>query len=110
MSRQNASNTRTARKQPTRRLLLFIAEGEPNSLIACENLQRICDAETDLEIEVRWINVFEDHHPALAHGVLLTPCLIMEEPPPRVMVVGTLDDTGKVRAALRLKMGAMQDA
>jgi len=46
--------------------------------------------------------VLEDFQMALENNVLVTPCLILASPLPKVTVFGNLSDTEKVIAALRL--------
>ncbi len=85
-----------------RRMILFIAEGEPNSLIAQENIKKICDAHSKYECHMQLINVLEDYLTAQEHNVLVTPCLVLLYPSPRVSIAGTLKDSTKVCAALRM--------
>lgn len=91
--------------QLIRRVILFLADGEPNSIAALKNFDKICAAAPGYEFQIQRVNVLENYQAALEHNVLVTPCLIMTDPPPRVMVVGTLKDTDRVRAALRLGSG-----
>lgn len=85
-----------------RRMILFIAEGEPNSLIAHENIKKICDAHSNYECHIQLVNVLEDYLIAQEHNVLVTPCLVLLYPSPRVSIAGTLKDSAKVCAALRI--------
>jgi circadian clock protein KaiB len=87
---------------PKRRLMLFIAGDGPNSAAAQENLQRICKAEPNYCLELQVVDVLKDYRAAQQYGVLVTPCLILVEPAPRAVVLGTLKDTENVRVALRL--------
>jgi circadian clock protein KaiB len=84
-------------------LILFVAGNEPNSVLARQNLEDFCSTELGDHYELQVMNVFEDHRSALAHRVLVTPCLVMLEPQPTVMVAGTLQDKEKLRLALRIK-------
>lgn len=84
------------------RLLLFVAGQEPNSILARRNLEAFCLAELKDGYQLQVVDVFEDHKLALKHRVLVTPCLVTLAPLPSVMIAGTLQDTEKVRAALRL--------
>ncbi len=102
MSDTPAMNSGASEARRIRRLMLFVADGEANSLAARKNLQKICDAEPNCHFELQVVNVFDDYQTALKHRVLVTPCLILLEPLPRVMVAGTLNDVDKIRIALRL--------
>jgi hypothetical protein len=89
----------------TYRLLLFVAGDEPNSRLAKENLAQLRDSIPEDRCAVEIIDVLEDYRPALEHNVLVTPCLLLLGPAPVVRIVGTLNDTRRVRAALRLPNG-----
>lgn len=99
------SDTAAQRGGCVRRLMLFVAGQEPNSRAARENLRKIFAAEPGCASEVQVVNVFEDHRAALEYGVLVTPCLLVLGVEPRVMIVGTLQETQKVRGALLAAKG-----
>lgn len=102
MSGPPASSRNDEPSRITHHLLLFVAGREPNSLEAYENLLEICNAELRGRYELEVIDVFVDHERALEHGVLVAPCLVVLEPPPVVMIAGTLSNAARVRAALGL--------
>lgn len=103
MSEAKESGRVAADGRPVYRLLLFIADGEPNSTLARVNLERIQAAAPFYRLDTEVINVFDNYEAAIEHGVIVTPCLIMLDPPPRVLLAGTLHDHEKVRAALRMR-------
>jgi circadian clock protein KaiB len=88
-----------------RRLILFVAGDEPNSIAALDNLRQLCASAPQYAFDLNVINVLEQYEAALKHQVLVTPCLVLVEPQPSVVVVGTLKDHSRVRAALRLPPG-----
>lgn len=88
--------------QITHRFLLFTAGSGHNSILARQNIEALCEVEFGEQYELQVINVFEDHGLALEYRILVTPCLVMVEPKPAVMVAGTLQDLEQVRVALRL--------
>jgi hypothetical protein len=49
-----------------------------------------------------FIDVLEDFQTALENNVLVTPCLILDSPPPKVTIFGNLSNTERVLSALRL--------
>lgn len=87
---------------PWYRFILFVADGEPNSSLARENLRKICDEELQERYDLEVVDVLEDAGPALEHGVVVTPALLVLEPKPKVIIAGTFRDQQKVRMALRL--------
>ncbi len=85
-------------------LKLFLADGEPNSLAAQQNLAKLMRMKLDCEIIVECVDVLKDYRSALEHRVLVTPCLVLLDPPPQVMIAGTLKDLDKVLTALRVRV------
>lgn len=84
------------------RFVLFVADGEPNSVIARQNFERIRNEELGGDVELTVVDVLSDADLALQHGIVVTPALLVLEPAPKVIVAGTLRDRAKVRIALRL--------
>lgn len=83
-------------------LRLFMAGDEPNSRQARENLERLQETHLKRPHKKEFVDVLEDFQAALENNVLVTPCLILASPLPRVTVYGNLSDTERVLAALRL--------
>lgn len=83
-------------------LRLFTADNEPNSRQARENLERLQHNHLKMPHEKEIFDVLDDFQTALENNVLVTPCLILVSPLPKVTIFGNLSDTEKVLAALRL--------
>jgi len=83
-------------------LRLFMADDEPNSKQARENLRRLQETHLKMPHKKEIVDVLEDFQTALENNVLVTPCLILVSPQPKVTVFGNLNDTKRVVAALRL--------
>jgi len=83
-------------------LRLFTADDEPNSKQARENLERLQQTYLKRPHKKEFVDVLEDFQAALENNVLVTPCLILDSPQPKVTIFGNLSDTEKVLAALRL--------
>jgi circadian clock protein KaiB len=83
-------------------LRLFVAGNEPNSKQAWENLERLQETHLKMPHKKEIVDVLEDFQTALENNVLVTPCLILDSPQPRVTIFGNLSDTERVLAALRL--------
>jgi len=83
-------------------LRLFMADNEPNSKQALENLKQLQETHLKMAHKKEIVDVLEDFQTALENNVLVTPCLILASPLPRVTIFGNLSNTEKVLAALRL--------
>lgn len=86
-------------------LRLFIADNEPNSKQARENLEHLQVTHLKGPCKKEFIDVLRDFQTALENNVLITPCLILVSPTPKATVFGNLSDTKRVVAALRLTAG-----
>jgi circadian clock protein KaiB len=74
----------------------------PNSKQALANLRRLCQEHLNGRCTIETVDVVKDYEAAVRDNILVTPALILIAPPPRVMVLGNLNDLQKVLAALRL--------
>ena len=84
------------------RLRLFVANSEPNSVNARKVLLRLCNTYLKDHHELQIVDVYEDYNSAIEHGIMAVPALIIESPPPRRTIVGSLTDEEKVLSALGL--------
>lgn len=84
-------------------LKLFVADGEQNSRLARENIERICNKYLKDHFQVEEVDVLNDFTSALKDRVFVTPALILIAPEPRVTIVGNLDNEERVIFALRLR-------
>ncbi len=82
------------------RLRLFVAGDEPNSRMARQTLSRVCKERLKGSCEIIQVDVLQDYEAALRHGVVVVPTLIIEEPPPQRVIVGSLSDEARLLAAL----------
>ena len=92
-----------------RKVMLFVAGNEPNSVAAAANLRRLRESTQGCEIDFEIVDVLVHHPLALQRRVLVKPCLILVDPQPEVMIVGSLTDLDKLRLALRLPAEAHPD-
>ena|SRR5689334_8924519 len=81
---------------------LFVAGDEPNSSQATGNLARLCEERIKGRYKIETVDVLKDPSTAYENKVLVTPTLILIKPLPKVTVLGNLNDTKQVLAALRL--------
>ena len=86
----------------TFRFQLFVAGNEAKSVLARENLRRLCEEHLPGRHEITVIDVLADYRKALEANVLLTPAVRLIEPAPAVTLFGTLADRERVLDALRL--------
>ena len=103
------SHADPAGRPQVHRLILFVCDHEPNSVRARENLDRLCAVHLPGRCEVEVVDVLEDYRSALAHQVLVTPCLVKVEPAPRALIAGTLHDADTVLTALQLPAAGGDD-
>ena len=101
-SERKAKTKGTEAQGETYILRLFMADNESNSRQALENLERLQETHLKMPHKKEFVDVLEDFQTALENNVLVTPCLILDSPMPKVTVFGNLSDTEKVLAALRL--------
>ena len=97
----------TSTIETSRKVMLFIAGNEPNSVAALAN--RLREAVPECEIDLEVVDVLQHHPVALERRILVTPCLVLVHPLPEVMIVGSLTDLDRVRLALRLPAGVRID-
>jgi circadian clock protein KaiB len=91
---------------PMLHLRLFVAGDEANSRRARANLEQLCANYFDGRAQVEIIDVLQNFKAAVADRVLVTPALIVTAPPPRIVVLGNLNDTARVLAALGISKGS----
>lgn len=84
------------------RLRLFVAGNECNSLRAISNLKPLLEERLKGFYELQIVDVFKDYQAAIKENVLVVPTLIIESPPPRKIIVGSLTDREKLLTALGL--------
>jgi circadian clock protein KaiB len=81
---------------------LFVAGSESNSLQARGNLIRLCEEHLRGRYKIDAVDILKNVAAAHKNNVLVTPTLILIKPLPKVTVLGNLNDTKQVLAALRL--------
>ena len=81
---------------------LFVAGDESNSSQARRNLTRICEEHIKGHHKIDIVDVLKDAAAAHKNNVVVTPTLILVKPLPKVIVLGNLNDSKQVLAALRL--------
>jgi len=70
------------------KLLLFIAGGEPNSMIASKNITKICKKYIPDNYELEVIDIFKNLQKAIEYDILITPTLIISDSNNKSVLVG----------------------
>lgn len=84
------------------RLKLFIAGDSPRSRAAATHLARVCHEHLHGQPEIETIDVLLHPDQAEAYGILATPTVVRDHPPPRRRATGDLRDAAQLLAALAL--------
>ncbi len=88
---------------PVYTIILFVVSDGPNSVRARENLERLCEERLPGRHRIQIVDVVTDFQTALEHNILLTPSVVITDPPPRITVHGDLSDSRKFIEALNRK-------
>ena len=83
-------------------LTLYVTGTSPRTLVAIDNLNRICKQELDGRYELEIVDVLEHPQRAEDERILATPTLIKQLPLPLRRVIGDLSDKDKVLLGLEV--------
>jgi circadian clock protein KaiB len=81
---------------------LYLAGGSPNSVAALANLKSALRIRSEHEYVLEIIDVVQDPERGVRDGVLVTPMLVKVAPFPERRVLGNLQDSRFLLAALGL--------
>lgn len=89
--------------QETVALRLYVAGQSPKSVLAIENLRRVCSEYLPGRYTIELIDLLEQ--PKLAKGdeIIAVPTLVRRLPEPIRKIIGDLSDTEKVLVGLQLR-------
>lgn len=84
-------------------LRLYVAGQTPRSVMAVDNLRRVCDEHLAGRYRIEVIDLLVN--PALARGdeILAVPTLVRKLPPPIRKIIGDLSDTDRVLVGLQIR-------
>lgn len=84
-------------------LRLYVAGRSPKSVVAFENLQRICDEHLAGRYRIQVVDLLEN--PKLARGdqILAIPTLVRKLPEPLRRIIGDLSDEERVLVGLDIR-------
>ena len=83
-------------------LRLYIAGQSPKSILAIENLRRVCDEYLAGRNRVEVIDLLETPELARAAEIIAVPTLVRRLPLPIRTIIGDLSDTDRVLVGLQL--------
>ena len=83
-------------------LRLFVAGMSPKSLMAIENIKRICYTYLEGRYQLEVIDVYQQPFLAKDGQIVAAPTLIKELPPPLRKLVGSMSDTRRVLVGMDL--------
>ena len=83
-------------------LRLYVAGQSPKSILAIENLRRVCDEHLPGRYRIEVINLLETPELARAAEIVAVPTLVRRLPLPIRTIIGDLSDTDRVLVGLQL--------
>ncbi len=81
---------------------LYISGETVRSVLAIENLKRLCHEKLKGQCRITIIDVKKNPEAAFKEQIVVTPTLIRELPPPMRKIIGDLSETEKVLVGLDL--------
>ena len=82
---------------------LYIAGQSPKSILAIENLRRVCDEHLPGRYRIEVIDLLENPELARGEGIIAVPTLVRRVPLPVRTLIGDLSDTDRVLVGLQLR-------
>ncbi len=89
---------------------LYVASNTSNAAKATANLQQFCRVHLAGRHAIEVVDVFKNPQRALDDQIYMTPLLLRLAPKPLCRVVGTLDQTQPLLAALGVRSATEMDA
>ena len=84
-------------------LRLYVAGQSPKSILAIENLRRVCDEHLPGRFRIEMIDLLENPELARAAEIIAVPTLVRRLPLPVRTIIGDLSDTDRVLVGLQLR-------
>ena len=88
-------------------LELYIAGQSPKSILAIENLRRVCDEHLPGRCRIEVVDLLETPELARGEGIIAVPTLVRRVPLPVRTIIGDLSDTDRVLGGLQLRPDAL---
>ena len=84
-------------------LRLYVAGQSPKSILAIENLRRVCDEHLPGRCRIEVVDLLENPELARGEGIIAVPTLVRRVPLPVRTIIGDLSDTDRVLVGLQLR-------
>lgn len=84
-------------------LKLFVSGSTPRSMVAIENIRRICDVHLQGRYQLQVVDIYQQPESARSEQIIAAPTLIKQLPVPLQRFVGDLSDEEKVLVGLGLQ-------
>jgi len=84
-------------------LRLYVAGQTSNSLVAFDNLKKICEEHLECRYKIEVIDLLKNPQLARDHQIIAVPTLIRKLPTPVKKIIGNLSNTEKVLVGLDLR-------
>ena len=89
------------------RLRLYVAGQTPNSVMALDNLSRLCDEQLPGRCRIEVIDLLRQPQLARRDDIIAVPTLVRRVPPPIRKVIGDLSNERQVLLGLGLAAGQL---
>jgi circadian clock protein KaiB len=86
-------------------LRLYVAGQTPRSLVALENLRKICEEHLAGKYHIEVVDLLVNPQLSRDDEILALPTLVRKLPPPLRKIIGDLSDTERVLVGLQLRPG-----
>jgi len=84
------------------RLRLYVAGQTPKSIIALENLKRLCEGQLGGRYKIEVVDLLKQPHLARRDDIIAVPTLVRRLPPPIRKIIGDLSSEERVLVGLGL--------
>lgn len=91
------------RKQKVWELRLYVAGQTEKSILALQNLKKICESHLKGEYWIEVIDLLKQPQLAKGDQIVATPTLVKKLPTPVKRIIGDLSDTERVLVGLNLR-------
>ncbi len=84
-------------------LRLYVAGHTPKSIMAFDNLKKICEEHVPGKYHIEVIDLLKDPQLAKGDQIIATPTLVRKLPPPLRKIIGDLSNTLRVLVGLDVR-------